>query len=150
MKRLLFGFVLIVTMAAHAVGQSGAITITSKYSVVETADRLEAAVKAEPGFVVFSRIDYQSIAASQGGKVRPSELVLFGRGGGLQPLLNAAPTLGLDLPLKVFIWEAEDGTVRMTYNSAEFLRSRHSVEGSDAVLKQITQRTAAFAKTAAE
>jgi uncharacterized protein (DUF302 family) len=141
---------LMVALATPAAAQSGAITMTSKHSVAVTADRLEAAVKAEPGFVVFGRIDYQSVAASQGGKVRPSQLVLFGRGRAVQTLLSAAPTLGLDLPLKVLIWEAEDGTVRLTYNSAEFLKARHSVEGLDPVLKQLTERTGSFASRAAE
>ena len=105
-------------LATQAAAQSGAITIASKYSVAETADRLEAAVKAEPGFAVFGRIDYQSIAASQGGKVRPTWLVLFGRGRAVQTLLSKAPTLGLDLPLKVLVWGSGDGIVRLTYNSA--------------------------------
>lgn len=150
MRGLLFGLALTATIAAEAIAQTGAVIITSKYSVVETADRLEAAVKSEPGFVVFERINYQSMAASQGGKVRPIQLVLFGRGAALQSLLTAAPTLGLDLPLKVLIWEAEDGVVRLIYNTAEFLKGRHSVEGIDAVLKQIVQRTATFAKKSAD
>jgi uncharacterized protein (DUF302 family) len=65
-------------------------------------------------------------------------------------LLTAAPTLGLDLPLKMLIWEAADGTVKVTYNTAEFLKERHSVEGRDKLLQQITARTALFAKKAAE
>ena len=68
----------------------------------------------------------------------------------MQPVLSVAPTLGLDLPLKLLMWEAGDGVVRVTFNSAEFLKAGHSAEGLDKLLKQITARTASFTKKAAE
>jgi len=73
------------------VAQSGLVTLPSKYSVADTTDRLEAAVKSEPDFLIFGRVDYFAIAAAQGAKVRPSQLLLFGRGRALQTLLSAAP-----------------------------------------------------------
>lgn len=145
--------VLVMVISTPATAQSGtikgAITIVSKHPFSETADRLQAAIKAA-GFVNFGLIDYQSISASQGGKARPSRLVLFGRGRAVESLLGAAPTLGLDLPLKVLIWEAADGTVKLTYNSAEFLKERHSAQGIDKMLKQLTAATASAASKAAE
>ncbi|HLX80563.1 MAG TPA: DUF302 domain-containing protein [Burkholderiales bacterium] len=115
MKTLLFALALALALttfiAPCAVAQSGLVTVPSKYSVAETTDRLEAAVKSEPGFLIFGRIDYVAIAATQSAKIRPSQLLLFGRGGALQSLLSAAPTLALDLPLKALVWEGEGGKV---------------------------------------
>src|SRR5579862_9764084 len=152
MKTLLFALALALALttfiAPCAVAQSGLVTVPSKYSVAETTDRLEAAVKSEPGFLIFGRIDYVAIAATQSAKIRPSQLLLFGRGGALQALLSAAPTLAIDLPLKALVWEGESGKVWVSYNTAEFLKDRHSARGVDDVLKQITDRTASFVKKA--
>jgi uncharacterized protein (DUF302 family) len=85
MKSSLLGLAFVVAIGTQAAAQASVVMIVSKYSVPETADRLEAAVKAE-NFVVFSRIDYRALAASQGGKIPPSQLVIFARGGALQEL----------------------------------------------------------------
>jgi len=150
MKNLLVALALTVAVMPCAMAQSGLVTLPSKYSVADTTDRLEAAVKSEPGFLVFGRMDYQAIAATQNAKVRPSQLLLFGRGGGVQPLLSAAPTLAIDLPLKALVWEDESGKVWVSHNTAEFLKDRHSALGVDKFLKQITDRTASFVKKAIE
>lgn len=147
--RFAVALTLVALAATHVAAQTGAITINSKHSVAETVDRLVAAIKAQD-YAVFGHIDYQSISASQGGRIRPNQLVLFGRGRAVQSLLSTAPTLGLDLPLKILVWEAEDGSVRMTYNSAEFLQARHSAEAIALVLEQITKSTASFARKVAE
>ena len=133
-----------------AVAQSGLVTLPSKYSVADTTDKLEAAVKSEPDFLIFGRIDYSAIAAAQSAKVRPTQLLLFGRGRALQSLLSAAPTLAIDLPLKALVWEDGSGKVWISYNTAEFLIDRHAAQGIDNVLKQITDRTASFVKKAIE
>jgi uncharacterized protein (DUF302 family) len=150
MRALFFGLALAVALSTSAAAQTGALSIASKYSVAETVDRLEAAIKAAGGYSVFGRVDYQAVAASQGGKIRPHRLILFGRGAAVEKLFTAAPTLGLDLPLKVLIWEAPDGTVKVTYNTAEFLEKRHSAHDIAPLLQRITNSTASFAKKAAE
>jgi uncharacterized protein (DUF302 family) len=137
-------------IAPFAVAQSGLVTLPSKYSVAVTTDRLETGVKSEPGFQIFARIDYAAIAATQSGKVRPSQLLLFGRGNAVQPLLAAAPTVAVDLPLKALVWEDESGKVWVSYNTAEFLKERHAAQGVDKVLQQITERTASFVRKALE
>jgi uncharacterized protein (DUF302 family) len=150
MNKLFAAIVLSMAIAPCAVAQSGLVTLQSKYSVAATTDKLEAAVKSETGFMIFARIDYVAIAATQSGKVRPSQLLLFGRGGALQPLLAAAPTVAIDLPLKALVWEDEGGKVWVSYNTAEFLKERHAAKGVDKVLQLITDRTASFVKIALE
>lgn len=144
---LLAGCVFSLSAVAQA---PGTITRTSKYPVAESMDRIEAAVKAANGFQVFSRIDFQALAATQGGKVRPAQLLLFGRGTILQPLLPQHPLTAIDLPLKVLVWEAEDGKVMLTYNTGEYLAQRHGVTGKDDLFKRVTDATASFVKNAAE
>ena len=141
-------FTMVITPCA--VAQSGLVTLPSKYSVADTTDKLEAAVKSEPDFLIFGRIDYSAIAAAQSAKVRPTQLLLFGRGRALQSLLSAAPTLAIDLPLKALVWEDGSGKVWISYNTAEFLIDRHAAQEIDKVLKQITDRTASFVKKAIE
>ena len=79
-----------------------------------------------------------------------NQLLLFGRGRALQPLLSVAPTLAIDLPLKALVWEDGSGKVWISYNTAEFLIDRHAAQEIDKVLKQITDRTASFVKKAIE
>ena len=149
-KTMLFAALLLGSLAAIA-QNTGLVTVPSKYPVAETTDRFEAAVKAAPGgFKIFSRVDFQDLAASQGGKVRAEQLVIFGRGGVLQALLPQVPVSAIDLPRKALAWEDERGKVWLTYNTGEYLAQRHGIQGHDDVLKRLTDVTAAFARTATE
>lgn len=128
----------------------GVVTQPSKFPVAQAIDRVEAAVKAASGFQVFSRVDFQALAAAQGGKIRPAQLLLFGRGTVLQPLLPQHPLAAIDLPLKILAWEDDSGQVMLSYNTGEYLAQRHGIAGQDEVLKRITDATASFAKAATE
>lgn len=151
MNKLLVLFALLVSSFGAIAQDKALVTLASKYSVTETADRFEAAVKAAPGgFKVFTRVDFQELAASQGGKVRAEQLIIFGRGGVLQALLPQAPVSAIDLPLKALAWEDESGKVWLTYNTGEYLAQRHDLKGKDEVLKRLTDITASFAKSAVE
>jgi uncharacterized protein (DUF302 family) len=100
----------------------------SKYAVDETVKRLES-VLAEHGVRVFTVVDHSGEAEKVGMKMRPTKLVIFGNPKGGTPLMIAAPSLAIDLPLKALIWEDESGRVWITYNSPEYLRQRHGVPG---------------------
>jgi uncharacterized protein (DUF302 family) len=140
------GFVLLATTAS-AGAANGLVTLPSKYSVAETIDRFEAAAKAEK-FKIFSRVDFQPLAAANGGNVRPNQLLIFGRGGVLPPLLPKAPVVAIDLPFKALAWEDADGKVWLTYNTAEYLKERHAFSGSDELLKRVTGIIQSLAKRA--
>ena len=134
-----------------AVADTGLVTIPSKYSVAETMDRFEAGVRKAPvATQIFARIDLQALAASQGGKVRPAQLLIFGRGGVLQVLLLQTPEAAIDLPPKALAWEDENGKVWLTYNTGEYLAQRHGIKGEDDLMKRLTDFAAAFAKNAVE
>ena len=140
---------IILTIAASALADNGLITVSSKYSVAETIDRLEAAAKADK-FQIFARVDFQTLATANGGNIRPNELLIFGRGGVVPPLLPATPIAAIDLPLKALAWEDANGKVWLTCNTGEYLKERHGISGKDELLKKLTDVTQALAKKATE
>jgi uncharacterized protein (DUF302 family) len=95
-------------------------------SVDASFARLDAAV-AQRGLTVFARIDFAADAAAAGLVLRPTRLLLFGNPRAGTPLIVAAPTVALDLPLRVLVWEEDDGTVWVGYDTPEYLAERHGV-----------------------
>jgi uncharacterized protein (DUF302 family) len=105
---------------------NGLLQIASRYPVDETVKRLEA-VLAEKGVRLFALIDHSGEAEKIGMKMRPTKLLIFGNPKGGTPLMVAAPSLAIDLPLKALVAQDEGGKVWISYNSPEYLRQRHGV-----------------------
>ncbi len=136
--------------ATGALAQNtGLVTLPSRHSVAETLNRFEAAAVAEK-FQIFARVDFQPLAAANGGDIKPSQILIFGRGGILPPLLPQTPVAAIDLPLKALAWQDADGKVWLTYNTGEYLRDRHAISGKDDLLKRLTDATQALAKKAVD
>jgi uncharacterized protein (DUF302 family) len=104
----------------------GMIDVPSPYSVNETLSRLESILK-EKGATVFARVDHSGEAAKVGFTMRPTQLVIFGSPKAGTPLMVAAPSLAIDLPLKALAWQDEGGKVWLSYNSPEYLQKRHGI-----------------------
>ena len=105
---------------------NGLLQVASPHSVDETVKRLES-VLAQRGVQVFALIDHSGEAEKVGMKMRPTKLVIFGNPKGGTPVMVAAPTLAIDLPLKALVWEDGGGEVWVSYNSPEYLQQRHGV-----------------------
>ena len=105
---------------------NGLVQVASKYGVDETVTRLQT-VLAERGAKVFTVIDHSGEAEKVGMKMRPTKVVIFGNPKGGTPLMVAAPSLAIDLPLKALVAEDESGKTWITYNSPEYLKQRHGV-----------------------
>ena len=105
---------------------SGMVDVPSRYSVPESLVRLEAILK-EKGLTIFARVDHSGEAAKVGMEMRPTQLVIFGSPKGGTPLMVAAPSLAIDLPLKALAWQDEGGKVWLSYNSPEYLQQRHNI-----------------------
>lgn len=105
---------------------NGMIHLSSAYSVSETMTRLKALVTAR-GMTIQAHVDHSGDAARAGLKMQPAELLIFGNPKAGTPLMVAAPTLALDLPLKALVWAETEGRVWLTFNSPEYLRQRHNV-----------------------
>ena len=106
--------------------KNGLIQVASKYSVDETVGKLEAIFVAK-GLQVFALIDHSGEAEKVGLKMRPTKVVIFGSPKGGTPLMVAAPSLAIDLPLKALVAEDAAGKVSVTYNDPEYLKERHGV-----------------------
>lgn len=105
---------------------SGLIHLESKRSVDEILQRLQTLLQ-EKNIKVFALIDHSGEAAKAGLAMRPAKLLIFGNPKGGTPLMQAAPTAAIDLPLKALIWEDADGQVRLTYNDPAYLQRRHKL-----------------------
>ena len=106
--------------------KNGLLQVPSRYSVDETVQRLQSAFAAK-GLQVFALIDHNGEAAKVGLKMRPTKVLIFGSPKGGTPLMVAAPSLAIDLPMKALVAEDESGKVWLTYNSPEYLKQRHNV-----------------------
>ncbi len=105
---------------------NGLVQVASHYSVDETVKRLQAAL-VEKGLQVFALIDHSGEAEKVGLKMRPTKVLIFGSPKGGTPLMVAAPSLAIDLPLKALVAEDAGSKVSVTYNEPEYLKERHGV-----------------------
>jgi len=105
---------------------NGLMQVASKRTVDETVQRLESIV-GERGLQLFALIDHSGEAAKVGMKMRPTKLLIFGSPKGGTPVMVAAPSIAIDLPLKALVSEDETGKVWVSYNAPEYLQQRHGV-----------------------
>ena len=122
---------------------NGLIQVASRYPVDETVQRLRSFFE-QKGLQVFAVIDHSGEAEKVGLKMRPTKVVIFGSPKGGTPLMVAAPTLAIDLPLKALVAEDENGKVWVTYNSPQYLQQRHGVP--EDLIKNIVGAGALIAK----
>lgn len=105
---------------------NGIITIPSNHSVDHIVEKLEGILQAK-GVTLFALVDHSGEAEKAGLKMRPTKLLVFGNPKGGTPLMLAAPSIAIDLPLKILVWEDGQGKVWISYNSAAYLQQRHGV-----------------------
>jgi uncharacterized protein (DUF302 family) len=122
----------------------GMVCLPAQGSVDDAFARLEAAV-AKRGLVVFARVDFAADAAAAGIPLRPMRLLVFGNPRAGTPLLASAPTVGIDLPLKLLVWEARDGTAMVGYNTPAWIIARHGLPEEFRARLQPEQELAALA-----
>jgi len=105
---------------------NGIINKPSNHSVDETVARLEGILQAKQVTLV-ALVDHSGEAAKVGLAMRPTKLLIFGNPKGGTPLMLAAPSIAIDLPLKILVWEDGQGKVWLSYNSSEYLKERHNL-----------------------
>ena len=106
----------------------GLITLRSAHDFPTTLDRLLKVLEAK-GVTVFARIDHADGAASVGLALRPTTVVVFGNPAAGTPLMQAAQSAGIDLPLKALVWEDAGGAVNLSYNDPAWIAARHARGG---------------------
>jgi uncharacterized protein (DUF302 family) len=113
-------------LGVQAMSADGLITLRSSFGPDETMKRLESEVRAK-GMTVFAHIDHAAGATAVGMPLRPTDLLIFGAAKGGTPLMQAVQTIGIDLPLKVLVWQDEAGTTFLSYNDTATLVQRHGL-----------------------
>lgn len=104
----------------------GIVDIPSNHSVEQTVEKLKAMLEAK-GVKLFALIDHSGEAEKAGLKMPPTKLLVFGSPKAGTPLMIAAPSIAIDFPLKILIWEDKDQKVWISYNSPGYLKERHGV-----------------------
>jgi uncharacterized protein (DUF302 family) len=99
------------------------ISRPSKYSVPETLQRLETILTAMH-IKIFALIDHSGEAEQTGLKMPPTQLLIFGNPKGGTPVMLAAPTSAIDLPLKALAWQDAQGQVWLSYNDPAYIQRR--------------------------
>ena len=105
---------------------SGIVSIPSNHSVDQTVEKLKGILQAK-GVTLFALVDHSGEAEKVGLKMLPTKLMIFGSPKGGTPLMVAAPSIAIDLPLKILISQDAAGKVWVSYNSLAFLQERHSI-----------------------
>jgi uncharacterized protein (DUF302 family)/uncharacterized membrane protein YidH (DUF202 family) len=105
---------------------NGIINKASNHSVDETVEKLKGILQAK-GVTLFALVDHSGEAEKVGMKMRTTKLLIFGNPRGGTPIMLAAPSAAIDLPLKILVWEDAQGKVWASYNSPTYLQQRHGI-----------------------
>jgi uncharacterized protein (DUF302 family) len=112
-----------VSMTASA---NGIINVPTQHTVDATVEKLRAILAAK-GVTLFALVDHSGEAEKAGMKMPPTKLLIFGSPKAGTPVMLAAPSIAIDLPLKILVWQDSDGKTWVSYNAPDFLRERHHV-----------------------
>jgi len=104
---------------------NGIVEIPSNYSVDQTVDRLKGILEAK-GVALFALVDHSGEAEKVGLEMPPTKLLIFGNPKAGTPVMIAAPSIAIDLPLKILVREDSQGKVWISYNSTAYLQQRHN------------------------
>ena len=111
-------------------------------------DRLEAEIRAR-GLNVFARIDHAAGAAEAGLELRPTNLIIFGNARGGTPLMQASQTSGIDLPLKLLVWQDAAGKTWLSYNEPSWISKRHGFSVKAEIVDKLAAAISTLSRKAA-
>jgi uncharacterized protein (DUF302 family) len=109
-----------------AITSNGIITIATNHSVDQTVEKLRGILQAK-GVTLFALVDHSGEAEKVGLKMPPTKLAIFGSPKAGTPLMLAAPSIAIDFPLKILVWEDARGKVWLSYNAPAYLQERHGI-----------------------
>jgi len=136
------------TALGQSVSDNGLVKYVSDASFDETVERIETAVTSRYLFLMRT-VDHSAAAAQMDIQIRPNTVVLFGNPRVGSQLMTCAPTVGIDLPQKLQVWEDEEAVVHVAYNSPDWLRNRHAMKGCDEILGRVIATLDAIARNVA-
>ena len=127
---------------------NGMYSLISAHDVATTIDRLETIVK-DKGMGVLARVDHAASAGKVDMQMPDTQVLLFGNPKLGTQLMQAAPSIAIDLPMKVLASVGSDGTVRVSWTDPQALKARHQVEGCDALFDTMSNALKAITSAAA-
>lgn len=130
-------------MAATA-NNNGIVDKPSNHLVEVTVDRVKDLLQSK-GITLFALVDHSGEAEKVGMKMRPTRLLIFGSPKAGTPLMLAAPSIAIDLPMKILVWEDSEGKAWVSYNSPEYLKQRHGLPQGLLANIEVVQELAAKA-----
>lgn len=105
---------------------TGIVNVPSHHSVDQTVEKLKSILN-EKGVTLFALVDHSGEAEKVGMKMPATKLLIFGSPRAGTPLMLAAPSVAIDLPLKILVWEDGEKNVWISYNGAAYLQQRHGL-----------------------
>jgi uncharacterized protein (DUF302 family) len=123
------------------------VTVASAHAHAETVERFKAQL-AKKGIRLFALIDHAAEAKQAGLALRPTQVLIFGNPKAGTPLMLSKQTIGLDLPLRVLVWEDEHGKIWLTYTRVALLAQRHEIADRDEAVKALDAALAALVRDA--
>ena len=124
------------------------VTLPSAHGLAETVKRLRALI-AQKGIEEFAHIDHAAGARKARLPLRPTQVLIFGNPQAGTPLMQSRQTIGLDLPLRVLVWEDQEGKVWLSYHRPSFLAQLHQVTDREEAVNSLDSGLAALARAAA-
>jgi uncharacterized protein (DUF302 family) len=147
--RIAAAFGVLAVIAMPASGQGGdLVTKKSAHDLTKTVERLEGAIKSR-GATIVAKVDHAAAAKANGLELPPTVVVIFGNPKLGTPLMQSAQSAGLDLPLKVLVWQDAAGEVQLSYWAPVLLGLAHGITDRDEVLKTMTGALATITDEAA-
>lgn len=137
MKKIIFNllFLFPLTLFAASMNKNGIVTKLSKNSVTDTVNILKIIAK-ENGAKEFTVIDHKKNVLENGKfEIREAKLIIFDESNLCLNLLKYDPAVGLDLPLKILIYVAEDKKVYIKYRDPRFLKNIYNLGKTEEALK---------------
>jgi uncharacterized protein (DUF302 family) len=123
------------------------LTTASATGHGETMSRLIDAI-SQRGLTVFAQIDHAAAAREVGMDLPDEVVVVFGSPRAGTPLMQADPRVGIELPLRILVWD-QDGQTIVGYNDPKDLVGAYDLASQAATLDAMSSLLQALARDAA-
>ena len=118
--------------------ENGLVIKDSPYDIERTYSTLKTLLTNNPNLKIILELDHSANAASVDLKLSPNKIILFGNPKLGTPLMQASATTSIDLPQKIIVYAAADGSTKIAYNNPMYLKKRHQIEDMDAVIDKVS------------
>lgn len=116
------------------VAQNRMRTYESQFSVEETIVHIEHTLK-KMEIPVFAKFDHEKNAKEAGLVLRPNQVIVFGSPKVGTKLMEITPCISIELPLKISVWEDNEGNVWTTVPQLKVIAAEYGLEGEPAIGK---------------